>query len=78
MTSSMMLVSKLPGMNPAPIPWILWGPGAPPEMTGDSVGSTATICICIQRWSKKPATAAVQLDFVSRACRLTQKSFSLS
>jgi len=34
MTSSMMLVSKLPGMNPAPIPWILWGPGAPPDDWG--------------------------------------------
>ena len=31
-------------MKPAPIPWILWAPGAPPEMTGLSVGSTATIC----------------------------------
>ena len=30
-------------MNPAPIPWILCGPGAPPEMTGECVGSTATI-----------------------------------
>ena len=29
-------------MNPAPMPWILWGPGAPPLMTGDSAGSTAT------------------------------------
>lgn len=40
----MMLVSKLPGMKPAPMPWILWGPGDPPEMTGLSDGSTATIC----------------------------------
>ena len=44
MVSSMRLVSRLPGMKPAPMPWILWGPGAPPLMTGDSVGSTATIC----------------------------------
>ena len=29
------------GMNPAPIPWILWGPGFPPLRTGDSAGSTA-------------------------------------
>ncbi len=46
-TSSMMLVSRFPGMNPAPMPWILWGPGLPPEMTGDSAGSTATICACV-------------------------------
>ena len=30
------------GTKPAPIPWILCGPGAPPESTGESVGSTAT------------------------------------
>ena len=29
-------------MNPAPMPWILWGPGLPPDSTGDSEGSTAT------------------------------------
>src|SRR5262249_43595977 len=40
-TSSMSLVSTMLGMNPAPIPWILCGPGAPPERTGDVVGSTA-------------------------------------
>ena len=28
-------------MNPAPIPWIGCGAGSPPEITGDSVGSTA-------------------------------------
>ena len=33
------------GMNPAPIPWILCGPGLPPERTGESAGSTATILI---------------------------------
>jgi hypothetical protein len=41
-TSSMMSVSQLPGMKPAPIPWILCGPGLPPDSTGLSVGSTAT------------------------------------
>ena len=44
MMSSMMLMSRLPGMKPAPMPWILCGPGAPPEMTGLSVGSTAITC----------------------------------
>ena len=29
-------------MNPAPIPWILCGPGCPPDITGDEMGSTAT------------------------------------
>ena len=33
------------GINPAPIPWILWGPAIPPEMTGLSSGSTAIIFI---------------------------------
>ncbi|VEU38254.1 unnamed protein product [Pseudo-nitzschia multistriata] len=42
-TSSSKLVSAFPGMKPAPMPWILWGPGFPPERTADSVGSTATI-----------------------------------
>lgn len=29
-------------MKPVPMPWILCGPGVPPERTFDSVGSTAT------------------------------------
>mmetsp|Transcript_92169 Transcript_92169/g.134713 ORF Transcript_92169/g.134713 Transcript_92169/m.134713 type:complete len:223 (-) Transcript_92169:696-1364(-) len=45
MTSSIILISQLPGMNPAPMPWILCGPGAPPDMTGDSLGSTAMVFI---------------------------------
>ena len=45
MTSSTMSISQLPGMKPAPMPWILCGPGAPPDMTGDSIGSTATVFI---------------------------------
>mmetsp|Transcript_21906 Transcript_21906/g.50541 ORF Transcript_21906/g.50541 Transcript_21906/m.50541 type:complete len:279 (-) Transcript_21906:95-931(-) len=44
MTSSRREVSALPGMKPAPMPWILCGPGFPPLKTADSVGSTATIC----------------------------------
>ena len=35
------LVSRFLGMKPAPMPWILCGPGLPPEMTGESAGSTA-------------------------------------
>ena len=41
MTSSMSLVSRMLGTKPAPMPWILCGPGLPPESTGLSVGSTA-------------------------------------
>ena len=43
MISSMMPVSRMPGMKPAPMPWILCGPGLPPLSTGLSAGSTATI-----------------------------------
>ncbi len=41
--SSMTLVSSVFGTNPGPQPWILCGPGLPPEMTGESAGSAATI-----------------------------------
>ena len=34
MTSSISLVSRMLGTNPAPMPWILCGPGLPPESTG--------------------------------------------
>src|SRR4051812_50095556 len=30
------------GTKPAPIPWILCGPGSPPDSTGEDSGSTAT------------------------------------
>ena len=40
--SSINSVFKTSGMNPGPIPWILCGPGLPPERTGDVTGSTAT------------------------------------
>jgi hypothetical protein len=43
-TSSIKDVSQFPGMKPAPIPWILCGPGDPPDSTADSSGSTAIIC----------------------------------
>ena len=35
-------VSRFFGTNPAPMPWILCGPGLPPLMTGESAGSTAS------------------------------------
>ena len=41
--SSTISKSKTLGTNPAPIPWILWGPGLWPESTADVAGSTATI-----------------------------------
>ena len=33
--------SSTSGTNPGPIPWILCGPGMPPESTGEVAGSTA-------------------------------------
>eukprot|EP00982_Pelagococcus_subviridis_P010918 31036-Pelagococcus_subviridis.AAC.14 len=42
MISSRISVSRMPGMNPAPMPWILCGPGPDPLKTADSFGSTAT------------------------------------
>src|SRR5579862_3187782 len=42
MVSSTIFTLRLPGINPAPSPCNLCGPGAPPEMTGDFAGSTAT------------------------------------
>ncbi len=43
MTSSSSEVSRTLGTNPAPQPWILCGPGFPPEITGESAGSAATM-----------------------------------
>ena len=40
-TPSSSAVSRLVGMKPAPMPWIGCGDGAPPEITGEAVGSTA-------------------------------------
>ena len=40
--SSISSLSKTSGTKPAPMPWILCGPGPPPERTGESNGSTAT------------------------------------
>ena len=41
MTPSRILVSKLSGIKPAPMPWMGCGAGLPPLITGDKVGSTA-------------------------------------
>ena len=43
MISSIWLGSRMSGTKPAPIPWIGWGPGWPPDSTGLAAGSTATI-----------------------------------
>jgi hypothetical protein len=40
-TSSTKDSSSTSGTKPAPMPWMRWGPGFPPESTGDSAGSTA-------------------------------------
>ena len=41
-TSSIRSARSTSGTNPAPMPWILCGPGLPPERTGEPSGSTAT------------------------------------
>ena len=41
--SSKSSISITLGMKPAPIPWILCGPGFPPDNTADDAGSTAII-----------------------------------
>ena len=43
--SSIYFTSKFLGMKPAPIPYIKWGLGLPPDKTGDSNGSTAIVWI---------------------------------
>ena len=43
MISSTRLISITFGINPAPIPWILCGPGCSPDNTADVAGSTAII-----------------------------------
>ena len=43
MTSSISDASRISGINPAPIPWILCDPGSPPDSTALSSGSTAII-----------------------------------
>ncbi len=43
MTSSMTALLRTFGTKPGPQPWILCGPGLPPEMTGESFGSAAMI-----------------------------------
>ncbi len=55
-TSSMSEVSSVSGMKPAPMPWILCGPGVPPESTGLSSGSTATTRRCGRRGFRTLAT----------------------
>ena len=44
MTSSSRSRSSTGGTKPAPMPWILCGPGRPPEMTGEAAGSTPITC----------------------------------
>jgi hypothetical protein len=46
----------IPGMNPAPMPWIGCGECVPPDRTGDSVGSTAKTFRFGQRGLRTSAT----------------------
>ena len=68
-TSLYIFVFNTPGKNPAPIPAILWGPGFPPERTGDAAGSTAAIHISFFYFltSRQPL-------LLSRLCRRLRQS----
>jgi hypothetical protein len=63
----MSLVSSTPGTKPAPMPWILCGPGLPPDSTGDSAGSTATSCL-VQGVGWRRGVCGVMLPPPARAC----------
>ena len=60
MISSITERSSTSGTNPAPIPWILCGPGWPPERTGELAGSTATTSVSGERsFSIRPTPVIV-------------------
>ena len=60
MISSTSVGSSTGGTKPAPMPWILCGPGAPPDSTGDAAGSTATTRQRgLRSFRKRPAPVSV-------------------
>ena len=59
-TSSSSRRSSTGGTKPAPMPWILCGPGRPPDSTADVAGSTATIFSCgLRSFRNEPAPVIV-------------------
>ena len=47
-------------MKPAPMPWILCGPGRPPDSTGEVSGSTAITCTSgLRSFRNEPAPVIV-------------------
>jgi hypothetical protein len=57
---SVLSKSTIFGMKPDPRPCILCGPALPPDSTGDSAGSTATISM--RALNSLPQVSAVFLD----------------
>ena len=59
-------------MNPAPIPWILWGPAAPPDSTGEFANSLFWVILysLLLSWvtaiSTTPLLCALLLAWVAR------------
>mmetsp|Transcript_17445 Transcript_17445/g.49058 ORF Transcript_17445/g.49058 Transcript_17445/m.49058 type:complete len:236 (-) Transcript_17445:61-768(-) len=80
-TSSMTSRLSTSGTKPAPMPWILCGPGCPPESTGDSLGSTATTCTAgfiALRYSPHPVTVPPVPTPHTRMSTVPLESFQIS
>jgi alkylation response protein AidB-like acyl-CoA dehydrogenase len=75
-------VCRLPGMNPAPMPWIGCGAGWPPEITGDSVGSTAQALrsgqSCFSRSAQPVRCPPVPTPVISTSIGVSAKSLRIS
>nr|ACR37520.1 unknown [Zea mays] len=79
--SSMTEVSRTSGRNPGPTPWILCLPGAPPEITGLSAGSTQMILtpgFCIFRYFPTPETVPPVPEPATNTSTLPAVSFQIS
>ncbi len=72
-TSSYTSVLRTPGTKPAPMPWILCGPGAPPERTGESAGSTATARKPGRRSLSTSATPVIDPPVPTPATRMSTR-----
>ena len=59
MTSSISSRLSTAGTKPAPMPWILCGPGGPPDSTAEVRGSTATTCSRVALRAPRPTPVIV-------------------
>ena len=66
-TSSMIERSRTRGTNPAPIPWMVWRPGGPPDRTALLAGSTD-----IGLWVNKQFRALPQFIYTGRVAALRE------